>query len=535
MFASTPRSRGDPLSFAAKAAATSSHNDRTQRAKLAAEDFLLSHQIELEESATVRIIAPGFFRWVRDSRKLSPEQWRHAWSPPPKDAAESDGKSGASFVTSHDSTFLLKSLNADEAKVMRDLLPPLYHHLLASPDSLINRPLLLLHVEYGSKQKWYCAFEHLLPARLKLTEIFDLKGSTQGRAAKDSHRRRSPPLLKDLDWLQAGRSLELHAPEDSKRLSDQLERDCAFLQQRDLMDYSLLVGLCENSTAMAAGWQGAGERRYILGLIDYLQRYNRQKRFAHAAKSLTADASTLSTVPPSDYADRMLKFVADSVLRAALAPVQQPVPDTSREAAASPPAVSRPARAPAARTSSPAGSPKQRLSPQQRPPPQQPHSPQQRHSPKQRPAAPQRASPQHAPAPQHTPVVREVRPSGGRGPPRDPVRRELSLQPRNSTGSTGGGLRARPAPRHPPMQPPPRHPVTYRGGVPVRTGGSSTAARAPQSNQGTPASQAGPSGAPSPISRPRGSAVLQPAPQQHRPRPAPELRPSATRRGAPRT
>ena len=52
-----------------------------------------------------------------------------------------------------------------------------------------------------------------------------------------------------------------------------------------------------------------GDEVYSFGIIDFLQKYNMKKKMAHAAKSKTAPANQLSTVPAQEYADRFGLFV----------------------------------------------------------------------------------------------------------------------------------------------------------------------------------------------------------------------------------
>ena len=58
--------------------------------------------------------------------------------------------------------------------------------------------------------------------------------------------------------------------------------------------------------------EASGEIFHV-GIIDYLQKYNRMKKLARFAKSITHDKDKLSTASPSFYSRRFREFVANCV------------------------------------------------------------------------------------------------------------------------------------------------------------------------------------------------------------------------------
>ena len=84
---------------------------------------------------------------------------------------------------------------------------------------------------------------NLFPPHKDVHETYDLKGSTVGREYPEERARENPrATLKDLNWINRGKSLEL-GPEKRALLTEQLRRDSELLKRLKVMDYSLLVGI----------------------------------------------------------------------------------------------------------------------------------------------------------------------------------------------------------------------------------------------------------------------------------------------------
>jgi 1-phosphatidylinositol-4-phosphate 5-kinase len=84
---------------------------------------------------------------------------------------------------------------------------------------------------------------NIFPPHRDIHETYDLKGSTIGRSYPEDKAEKNPrAVLKDLNWINRGKSLEL-GPEKRALLTEQLRRDAEFLKSVNVMDYSLLVGI----------------------------------------------------------------------------------------------------------------------------------------------------------------------------------------------------------------------------------------------------------------------------------------------------
>eukprot|EP01061_Rhynchopus_euleeides_P043983 TRINITY_DN768_c2_g1_i1.p1 TRINITY_DN768_c2_g1~~TRINITY_DN768_c2_g1_i1.p1 ORF type:complete len:464 (+),score=148.43 TRINITY_DN768_c2_g1_i1:139-1530(+) len=303
----------DLLAYCAWAAIASSRDCLKQT--IDADSFKQSFHYEVDEAVGVKVVAPSVFMWIRKATCNTTEAvWRAGWEFP-FTTATSEGKSGANFAKSHDQSFFLKTITESEHRVVRDILPELYEHFRKHPRSLINKPIGLFTVEAKGKLHHYMAVANVLSKSAPLYRLFDLKGSTANRVAHPDQYKKDVPLLKDVDWTLAGNRVKVPStqyPELSKALS----ADVKFLLNLGVMDYSLFVGWCKadgQKPAPGARMLSHGGETFYLGIIDFLQMYNMSRRIAHAARGMVSDPTTISTVPPKEYADRFEKFVVGQV------------------------------------------------------------------------------------------------------------------------------------------------------------------------------------------------------------------------------
>jgi len=238
----------------------------------------------------------------------------------------SPGKSGSIFFLSQDGRFIVKTMRkAEMVHLRRAVLRRYYAHALQFPQSLLNRFYGLHRVKpHGGRNVRFVVMGNLLATGHTLHRRYDLKGSTFGRLTPlpfDPVKK----ILKDLD-LEYTFALE---DGNAARLLAQLAADCRLLEQLNIMDYSLLLGvhfcapparlveqatseddddfagetnaqLGVNMTALAVPGrvlpapQGVTQQplpterlRAVLnlGIIDILQEYNFSKSFEHSWKA----------------------------------------------------------------------------------------------------------------------------------------------------------------------------------------------------------------------------------------------------------
>nr|DAD29343.1 TPA_asm: hypothetical protein HUJ06_030811 [Nelumbo nucifera] len=156
----------------------------------------------------------------------------------------SPGKSGSFFYLTNDDRYMIKTMKKSEVKVLIRMLPAYYNHVRAFENTLVTRFFGLHCVKLtGAAQKKvrFVIMGNLFCTEYPIQRRFDLKGSSHGRTTdKPEAEIDENTTLKDLDLnfifrLQRTWFQELH--------SRQVDRDCEFLEQERIMDYSLLVGL----------------------------------------------------------------------------------------------------------------------------------------------------------------------------------------------------------------------------------------------------------------------------------------------------
>nr|DAD42749.1 TPA_asm: hypothetical protein HUJ06_000979 [Nelumbo nucifera] len=155
----------------------------------------------------------------------------------------SPGKSGSFFYLTNDDRYMIKTMKKSEVKVLIRMLPAYYNHVRAFENTLVTKFFGLHCVKLtGAAQKKvrFVIMGNLFCTEYPIHRRFDLKGSSHGRTTdKPEEEIDENTTLKDLDLnfifrLQRTWFQELHR---------QVDRDCEFLEQERIMDYSLLVGL----------------------------------------------------------------------------------------------------------------------------------------------------------------------------------------------------------------------------------------------------------------------------------------------------
>jgi 1-phosphatidylinositol-4-phosphate 5-kinase len=181
----------------------------------------------------------------------------------------SPGKSGSFLFFTSDMQFLVKTVSGEEKEAFQ--CPDYYHHMSQHRDSLLNRIVLCASLtrlvpaaqlalsDYAKRLLMgeaviggdnnqstlhFVVLENIIPPHRSPVELYDLKGSTLGRsAAKEQEKARDSGKLVILKDLDVRRKLSVTA-EMGRLLIETLERDAAWLQRQNVMDYSLLLAVC---------------------------------------------------------------------------------------------------------------------------------------------------------------------------------------------------------------------------------------------------------------------------------------------------
>ncbi|XP_021859576.1 phosphatidylinositol 4-phosphate 5-kinase 6 [Spinacia oleracea] len=283
----------------------------------------------------------------------------------------SPGKSGSFFYLTHDDKYMIKTMKKSEVKVLLRMLRAYYNHVRTFEDTLVTRFYGLHCVKLtGATQKKvrFVIMGNLFCTEYAIHRRFDLKGSSHGRTTDKPDSEIDPTTtLKDLDLNYIFRLQRFWFQEFCR----QVDRDCDFLEQERIMDYSLLVGLhfrdsgaknaegkedsnsCDliaprlskvNETdklvfdpnqwasirlginmparaeltlrksveGEAQAVEATGECYDVIiffGIIDILQDYDISKKLEHAYKAFQYDATSISAVDPRQYSKRFRDFI----------------------------------------------------------------------------------------------------------------------------------------------------------------------------------------------------------------------------------
>ena len=176
-----------------------------------------------------------------------------------------NSKSGSFFFYSADYRFILKTCTKREAAFLIAALPQYHAHLMQHRYTLLCRFFGLHRVHLpgmaSGKKVYFVVMGNVFPIDKPIHERYDLKGSTRGRVTSEEERQDPNVVLKDLDWIRAGRKLHLGA-DKKRRLLAQIKKDCALLERLEVIDYSMLVGIHRASVARTPSRERESSRFY---------------------------------------------------------------------------------------------------------------------------------------------------------------------------------------------------------------------------------------------------------------------------------
>ncbi|KAG6427938.1 hypothetical protein SASPL_112186 [Salvia splendens] len=176
----------------------------------------------------------------------------------------SPGKSGSFFYLTNDDRYMIKTMKKAEVKVLLRMLSAYYNHVRSFDNTLVTKYFGLHCVRLNGQKVRFIIMGNLFCTEYLIHKRYDLKGSTFGRLTdKPESEIDSNTTLKDLDLNFIFR-LQKTWYQEFRR---QVDKDCEFLEQERIMDYSLLVGIhfTEASTSTSTS---TGERSVTPTLVD---------------------------------------------------------------------------------------------------------------------------------------------------------------------------------------------------------------------------------------------------------------------------
>ncbi|XP_071741165.1 putative 1-phosphatidylinositol-3-phosphate 5-kinase FAB1C [Rutidosis leptorrhynchoides] len=181
------------------------------------------------------------------------------------------GKSNADFAKSLDERFIIKGVTKTELDSFEEFAPQYFKYLTDSLNS--GSPTCLAkivgiyqvnvkHMRGGKETKTHVMVMENLFFKKNISRVYDLKGSARSRYNSDL-----TGTMLDMNLLEALRTNPILLGSKAKRnLERAVWNDTSFLASIDVMDYSLLVGVDENS------------KELVLGIIDFMRQYTWDKQ-----------------------------------------------------------------------------------------------------------------------------------------------------------------------------------------------------------------------------------------------------------------
>lgn len=199
------------------------------------------------------------------------------------------GKSGSTFCKTKDDRYVLKEMTKPEWQQFLEFAPHYFgyvtHCKLNNTPSLLARILGVFSV--GGAGNGVLVMENVWYGCSTKAKRFDLKGSSRHRLTADTQ-----PLavlmdenLLNLRW-ESPLYVESHT---GSVLWACIERDTSFLASHAVMDYSLLLGVDNNTL--------------VLGIIDYIRTFTWDKKLEHLVKKNLGSGQP-TVVSPEEYKRR---------------------------------------------------------------------------------------------------------------------------------------------------------------------------------------------------------------------------------------
>ncbi|EPY23884.1 1-phosphatidylinositol-4-phosphate 5-kinase [Strigomonas culicis] len=189
-------------------------------------------------SFTFTDYSPMCYQHIRDFFDVDAVTYCDVLTNSPWHSIPTPGKSAAHlFFCGRD--WVIKTMNKEENDFLREILHRYYYHVRDNNSTLLPHFVGHYKLTIGSETQCFVIMQNVFATTNTIHEKFDLKGSTIGRFATDSERQRATCTQKDLDI-----NSPIHIGAERRRLLiSQIHKDCDFLKNSHIMDYSFLIGI----------------------------------------------------------------------------------------------------------------------------------------------------------------------------------------------------------------------------------------------------------------------------------------------------
>ncbi|KAK4469816.1 hypothetical protein MN116_007329 [Schistosoma mekongi] len=176
------------------------------------------------------------------------------------------GKSGSKFLVTYNRQFVAKTISSEEVEQMHQMLEEYYSYIVKGHgQTLLPQFLGLYRLTVNDQETYILVMRNVFSPRLAIHKKYDLKGSAVDREANEKEKSKPLPTLKDANFLTD--LCKIHIGEESKKkLLSTLGCDIQFLQENNLIDYSLLIGVHDPQIALANSIESAGDDGDVVGV-----------------------------------------------------------------------------------------------------------------------------------------------------------------------------------------------------------------------------------------------------------------------------
>ena len=243
------------------------------------------------------------------------------------------GNSGEVFFFSHDNRVMFKTISATEEKEFKNILWDYTKFMSKNPKTFITRIFGIMTFEFKryDTKITIIMMENILSFD-KESQIrkYDMKGSGynrkvhKGSFAEIDKNTVINDVYKDKDFEQI-ENTQKFSSEDYKMIHAQIHKDVLFFESSKLIDYSLLMGVIDQSKfdkeeereevlmnyrVFREDKEESDNQVYCIGVIDYFQKWTVGKSIERCQKRCINCNSKLDTSaqPPDEYAKRFKGF-----------------------------------------------------------------------------------------------------------------------------------------------------------------------------------------------------------------------------------
>lgn len=310
---------------------------------------------KIQQPFHFKSFAPKVFKKLRRTFNVDDESYLGSLMMADVVHFQTSSKSGGFFFFTNDGKYLIKTATKKELDFfLKKLCKDYYNHILQFAEtSLLVRFMGFYELEAPHVKKIGFSTTRFIVMRSVYSEsiyhpchyVYDLKGSRNGRSAKPGEH-----VHKDNDIVKEDRKFYIGNEEERGAFAAQINSDVQWLADHNIMDYSLLVGIHDESahkrqlpsaTSFVLNFRSGifeemdleddedddeEERRpeenlskyamikvpgetYYMAIIDILTPYDANKQLEHVWKSTIQRKKEPSAVPPARYATRFSEFI----------------------------------------------------------------------------------------------------------------------------------------------------------------------------------------------------------------------------------